>query len=182
MIDTDAIIRRYYDPDSPLYRILTEHSRHVADKALAVARRIPELNPDLEFIEEATLLHDIGIIRTQSPGIGCTGPHHYLCHGYIGREMLEENGLYPHGLVAERHTGTGFTTDTIIRLNLPLPHRDMVPVTLEEHIISYADKFFSKTPGAIGKEKTVDEVIALLSRFSDAHVETFMEWVERFGE
>ncbi len=182
MIDTDKIIRKYYDPDSNLYRILTEHSRYVADKALNIAKKRPDLNPDLVFIEEAALLHDIGIIKTKSVALGCHGPYPYLCHGFLGREMLEEQGLFPHGLVAERHTGTGLSRDVITTLNIGIPLRDMIPVTLEEQIICYADKFFSKTPGSLGKEKSIDEALKLLSTFSDAHVDTFKAWVERFGD
>ena len=34
----------------------------------------------------------------------------------------------------------------------------MLPVTLEEKIICYADKFYSKKPGALCFEKTLEEV------------------------
>ncbi|MEZ4602993.1 MAG: hypothetical protein R2861_06175 [Desulfobacterales bacterium] len=36
------------------------------------------------------------------------------------------------------------SVDEIQTHHLPLPLRSMVPVTLEEEIICYADKFFSK--------------------------------------
>lgn len=55
------IIKKYYPESSDAYRILVTHSRSVADKALALARLHPEMNLDLTFIEEATMLHDIGI-------------------------------------------------------------------------------------------------------------------------
>ena len=56
------IIKKYYPESSDAYRILVTHSRSVADKALALARLHPEMNLDLTFIEEATMLHDIGIL------------------------------------------------------------------------------------------------------------------------
>ena len=59
--------------------------------------------------------------------------------------MLRERGLNQHARVAERHTGTGLRKEEIIRRNLPLPHEDFVPETMEEQVICYADKFFSKT-------------------------------------
>ena len=57
-----------------------------------------------------------------------------------------------HALVAERHTGTGITMDQVIREHLPIPIRDYCPISLEEKIVCYADKFYSK--GHIGD--TVD--------------------------
>ena len=57
------IIKKYYPESSEAYHILTVHSRSVADTALEIARRHPELNLDLTFIEEAAMLHDIGIFN-----------------------------------------------------------------------------------------------------------------------
>ena len=61
------IIAKYYPVGSEAYRILVIHSRSVADKALAIARMHPEMNLDLTFVEEAAMLHDIGIFRCNAP-------------------------------------------------------------------------------------------------------------------
>ena len=61
------IIKKYYPESSDGYRILVTHSRSVADKALALARLHPEMNLDLTFIEEAAMLHDIGIFLCNAP-------------------------------------------------------------------------------------------------------------------
>ena len=61
------IIAKYYPVGSEAYRILVIHSRSVADKALAIARMHPEMNLDLTFVEEAAMLHDIGIFRVMLP-------------------------------------------------------------------------------------------------------------------
>lgn len=182
MLDAEKILRHYYDPDSRLYGILVEHSRRVAEKAVATARKVPELSPDLAFIEEAAMLHDIGIIRTKTPKLGCNGEHPYVFHGFLGREMLESLGLKRHALVAERHTGTGFTREEILERDLGLPARDMVPRSLEEEIVCYADKFFSKNQGGLSREKTLDEVLAYLSQFGEKQVQTFTSWARRFGD
>lgn len=181
MIDTDAIIHRFYDPGSTACRVLMEHSRCVADKACRIADRVSHLSPDRAFIEEAALLHDIGMIRTQAPAIGCQGEQPYLFHGVLGRDMLDGIDLPRHGLVAERHILTGITKDAIVARNLGLPLRDMVPVTLEEIIVCYADIFFSKTPGALDREKTVDDILGELSRYGGEHVLTFRRWLGQFG-
>ena len=67
------IIKKYYPESSDAYRILVTHSRSVADKALALARLHPEMNLDLTFIEEAAMLHDIGIFLCNAPDIDCHG-------------------------------------------------------------------------------------------------------------
>ena len=63
--------------------------------------------------------------------------------------------------------------------NLPLPHRDFVPETLEEQIICYADKFYSKTH--LEREKTYAHVLRSLSDFGDDVQRKFIEWHTRFG-
>ena len=82
------IIQKYYTPKSEAYRILVDHSRDVANKALAIARNHPELNLDLEFIEEAAMLHDIGIFKCKAESIGCFGDAEYICHGYLGADIM----------------------------------------------------------------------------------------------
>ena len=48
---------------------------------------------------------------------------------------------------------------------LPVPHRDMVPVSLEEQVICFADKFFSKTH--LDKEKSVEKALKSISRYGE---------------
>ncbi|KAA5400559.1 HDIG domain-containing protein, partial [Phocaeicola dorei] len=139
------IIKKYYPESSDAYRILVTHSRSVADKALALARLHPEMNLDLTFIEEAAMLHDIGIFLCNAPDIDCHGEADYICHGYLGADLMRKEGYPRHALVCERHTGTGLSLAMIEERNLPVPHRDMRPVSLAEQLICFADKFFSKT-------------------------------------
>ena len=67
-MDALAIIDKYYPQDNELKHILLTHSRSVADKALWIADRHPELELDRQFLEEASLLHDIGGRRTHTEG------------------------------------------------------------------------------------------------------------------
>ncbi len=149
------------------------------NKALQIADHHPELHIDKEFVKEAAMLHDIGICLTDAPSIKCFGIAPYLCHGYLGREILDELGYPKHGLVCERHTGTGISLEEIILENLPLPHRDMKPVSIEEKLICFSDCFFSKT--RIGQEKPADKVKYNLSKFGVASVYQFEEWEVLFG-
>lgn len=157
-IDAIGLIRKYYEPGSLAFNLLIGHSRAVAQKALEVAERLNNLTPDRLFIEEAALLHDIGIFGTDAPDIGCHGDKPYICHGYLGRELLEREGLPAHALVCERHVLVGISIADIDRHGLPIPRRDMLPLTLEERIICFADKFFSKKTDALVREKPLEEV------------------------
>ncbi len=175
-----SIIKKYYHPDTRAYYFLVHHSWMVAQKALDIAKRVSHLNPDLEFIEEAAMLHDIGILATDEPSIGCYGDKPYVCHGYAGREILENEGLYKHGLVCERHIGVGISIKDIKDKNLPLPERDMMPVSIEEQIICFADKFFSKNQEFLLKEKPIDLVLKGISKYGDEKLEIFKTWLKLF--
>jgi uncharacterized protein len=180
-MDPIEVISEFYEPGSRAYEVLVGHSRLVADKAMAVARRVAHLNPDLAFIGEAAMIHDIGIFMTDAPGFGCNGEKPYLCHGIIGRELLEKKGLPRHALVCERHVGTGISAEDIRRAGLPLPCRDMVPITLEEEIVCYADKFFSKSSKKNGAEKPLEKILKGLSSHGEEKAEKFMAWHRIFG-
>lgn len=158
-MNTEQIIKEYYRPGTKLYDIFMDHAESVTKKSIKIALGITHLNPDISFIEEAAMLHDIGIFMTWSPSIGCTGEHPYVCHGFLGRKLLDALGLPRHGLVCERHTGAGITAENIRDNDLPLPCRDMVPVTIEEEIICFADKFYSKKPKWAGLEKSVKKIM-----------------------
>ena len=94
--------------------------------------------------------------------------------------MLEAEGLPRHALVCERHTGAGLTVDDIIRQHLPLPLRDMTPQTLEERLICYADKFYSKS-GDIRREKPLDKVMKSMERHGPDTLARFMALHKEFG-
>jgi uncharacterized protein len=173
------IIAKYYKPKSKAYKILINHSRMVTEKALKIAQNHKELLPDMEFIEEASMLHDIGIFRTNAPNLYCFGEYPYLCHGYLGCELLVELGYPEHGLVCERHSGAGITTEEIIKNKLPLPVRDLMPISVEEQIICFADKFFSKS-GDLFHEKSVVDIRKSMQKFGNKNVVRFNEWCEIF--
>ncbi len=173
-----ALIDKYYPEENELKHILLTHSRSVADKALALARLHPELTLDLQFIEEAALLHDIGIFLTDADGIHCYGSHPYICHGYLGADLVRKEGYPRHALVCERHTGAGLSLKAIEERNLPIPHREMVPVSLEEQLICFADKFYSKTK--LDKEKSLEKARKSIERHGEEGLERFDNWCRLF--
>ena len=175
----EAIIDKYYQDNEPLRQILLTHSRSVADMALDVARRHPELSVDEDFLFEAAMLHDIGVFQTNAPGIQCFGSEPYIRHGWLGGQLLRQEGLPRHARVAERHTGTGLTREAIIRQSLPLPLEDFSPETTEEQIICYADKFFSKSH--LERVRTPEQVLQSLEKFGSESVERMKTWLQRFS-
>ncbi|WP_221658996.1 HD domain-containing protein [Bacteroides salyersiae] len=172
------LIDKYYPQDNELKHILLVHSRSVADKALGIAARHPELKLDETFLNEAAMLHDIGIFLTNAAPIYCFGTEPYICHGYLGADLVRKEGFQKHALVCERHTGAGLSLEEIINQQLPVPHREMLPVSLEEQVICFADKFYSKTH--LDREKTVDAARKSLSKYGEEGLTRFNRWCELF--
>ncbi len=172
------LIEKYYPEDNELRHILITHSQSVAQKALQIVSSHPELGLDAQFVEEAAMLHDIGIYRTDAPGIQCFGSEPYILHGRLGAEIMRKEGLERHARVCERHTGAGITCEEIIRQGLPLPHHDFLPETMEEKVVCYADKFFSKTH--LDREKTIGQAENSLAKFGEEGVRRFLEWERMF--
>lgn len=107
--------------------------RHVeAVSALAVeiaeACRKRGFNVDLQLVEIGGLLHDIGRAKT-----------HSVHHAVLGVDIARSLGLpEPVVSIIKRHVGGGITAKEAQKLGWP---QDIyVPLTLEEKIVSYADK------------------------------------------
>ena len=180
-INYQSVIDHFYKEDDALRHILLVHSRQVAGKALQIASRHPELQLDTDFLETAAMLHDIGIVRCDAPGIQCFGTEPYICHGRIGAEMLRNLlGQEAESIarVCERHTGAGLTEKDIVSQDLPLPHQDFLPETIAEQVICYADKFYSKSH--LEREKTVEQAARSLAKFGSEGVERFRKWAQMF--
>lgn len=174
------LIQKYIPADSKTYPIYITHVTLVTKKALDIARKLDLSDEQLQFIEEAGMLHDIGIIKVDDEEIFCTGSLPYITHGTEGRKILESEGFEKHALVCERHTGVGIYKEEIIERDLPLPKRDMLAETIEEEIISYADLFFSKDPKKLWYERKSEEAKQTITKFGEKHVQKFEEWEQRF--
>lgn len=176
------IIDQYYSDNPQARKILLDHSRLVTRKALKIARHLKSQGAsiDLQFISEAAMLHDIGMILTNTPELGCDGKGSYIQHGLKGKEILEREGLFKHARVCERHIGVGLTAEEIDKQHLPLPRRDMRPETLEEQIICYADLFYSKGDKNSNLEKNPTEIRKKLKKYGKNKVKIFDQWRETF--
>jgi len=176
-----SILRKYYPDGSLTGRILLEHGAAIASKAVPIAIRMGLTGEEVTFIEEASILHDIGIYLTNAPELGCKGSYPYICHGYLGHDLLIKEGLPQHALICERHTGAGISLEDIIKQSLPIPIRSMEPVTLIEKLIAYCDKFFSKDPGKLKQEKEYPEIVMNLSRHGADKAAIFESWHKMFN-
>lgn len=180
----------YYFPEKEnkaLRHILITHSLSVAQLAQDICLRHPELKADATFVYEAAMLHDIGIVKCDAAGISCFGTEPYIRHGMMGAQMLHDyarqflpgTDISAYARVCARHTGTGLTAKTIAAQGLPLPERDFTPETIEEKIVCYADKFFSKTK--LDRCKTYDHAERSLMKFGEEGVEVFRKWHAMFA-
>ena len=173
------VFRICYPEDNDLRRILLQHSQSVAIKSLQIVSLHPELNANRDFIINAAMLHDIGIKECDAPGIHCHGTNAYIQHGILGARILRAQGVDErYARVCERHTGTGITREDIASRHLPLPLVDLLPETIEEQIICYADKFYSKSHPE--RTKTIEQARNSILKFSDEGLKRFDNWVEMF--
>lgn len=171
-------ILKYYPEDNALRRLLIHHSEQVARRALKICDKHPELHLNREFLREAALIHDIGILLTDAPGIHCHGTMPYLTHGVQGAALMRQEGREDLARICERHTGTGLTVENISTQGLPLPLCDLLPETMEEQVVCYADKFYSKSHPE--RERTVEQTAKSLEKFGEAGVKKFLAWAELF--
>lgn len=173
------ILRKYCADNAALFDVLSRHSMDVARRALIVVDAHPELHADRSFVYEAAMLHDIGCVMVDAPGIQCMGTEPYIRHGLLGGQILRAEHLPRHARVAERHTGTGLTVEAIRQQQLPLPQQDFSPETIEEKIVCYADKFYSKS--RLDAEKSYDQVLHSLRKFGPEDCRRFEQWHAIFG-
>jgi len=123
------------------------HSKAVTKLALETANALKErgLKIDSELVEVGALLHDIGRSKT-----------HTVHHAVVGAEIAEAAGL-PESVVSiiKRHVGGGITDSEAKKLGWS---EDVyVPVTLEEKIVSYADKLIENSK-RVPIERTIEKL------------------------
>lgn len=174
-----AIINKYYPDDTPLRRLLLHHSWQVTDLAMRCANAHPEQGLDTGLVLAGGLLHDIGIFLCHAPKIYCTGTNHYLLHGFLGGQLMRQEGLEAIARICERHTGAGLKKDALLPLGLKMLPHDYLPETKEEQLICYADKFYSKSRPE--QTLTFDQAFQGLLRFGEDGAERFRQWHKMFA-
>lgn len=181
-VPTDARIRALherYAPTEAAFHLVWTHCRIVCEVAEQLLER-HGAGLDVALVRAGSLLHDIGVYRLHDAA-GRFDRANYVRHGVLGHALLRESGLPETlGRFCSRHTGVGLTREDVLRQRLPLPVADWTPVTDEEVLVMYADKFHSKTtpPTFV----TAASYSAAVRRFGADKVARFASLVERFGE
>jgi len=126
---------------------VVKHCEAVAELAIEIAEacRAKGLNVDLRLVEIGALLHDVGRSKT-----------HTVNHAIVGADLVKSAGL-PESvvLIIERHVGGGITAREAEALGWP--KGDYMPKTLEEKIVSYADKLIGNSK-RVPIEMTIEQL------------------------
>lgn len=137
-----------------------KHCKAVAKLAVETAETCKRngLKVNLKLVEIGALLHDIGRSKT-----------HGVYHAVIGARILKAAGLpKPVISIVKRHVGGGITTSEAEELGW---QKDVyAPLTIEEKIVSYADKLIKKSKrvpievalAELAKEERYDAVERIL--------------------
>jgi uncharacterized protein len=127
-----------------------KHCEAVAKLAVETAETLQKkgLDVDVALVEIGALLHDVGRSKT-----------HTVHHAIAGAKIAKSAGLpAPVVSILKRHVGGGITAEEAKKLGWPT--QDVyIPLTLEEKIVSYADKLI-----ASGKRVPVERTIEQLAR------------------
>jgi uncharacterized protein len=124
------------------------HCKAVADLALEIAQKLQNRGSkvDMLLVQAGALLHDIGRSKT-----------HSVDHGVVGAKIVLSEGLSDSlARIIRRHVGGGITEKEAAGFGWP---KDVyMPETLEEKIVSYADKLIDN-----GNRVPIDREIEKLS-------------------
>lgn len=150
-----------------IFEIVLRHSLEVLSKSIEIVNRKKLYGEtDFELIISGSILHDIGTFgflenkRNEKVEVTRNEASSYIRHGIIGAEILRREGLEGEALIAERHIGAGLTQKEIVANGWDLPHQDFLPISLEEKIICYADKFSSKNPDKVDTLESIEKEFA----------------------
>lgn len=175
--EIEALHNKYAPTDKLLHSVLThcqivwEVSEQLIDNA--------NLDVDRNIVEAGCLLHDIGVYALFDAAGNKLEDYNYMNHGVRGEELLKKERL-PRELwrIASHHLGIGFTEQDIKKQGLPFEHPYM-PETIEERLITYADKFHSKTNPP--RFNTYESFMATATTFGDDIAERFEQLAAEFG-
>jgi uncharacterized protein len=123
------------------------HCKAVSKIAVETAKTLNQkgIKVDVELVEIGALLHDLGRSKT-----------HTVNHVVAGVEICKAAGLPEPILgIIKRHVGGGITKTEAKELGWP--EDNYIPVTLEEKIVSYADKLVD-TSERVPIEDTINKL------------------------
>lgn len=164
-----------YSSSREVFEIVLGHSLEVLSKSIEIMNKKKLYDRiDFDLIISGSILHDIGTFEFLE---NKSANSEYIKHGIVGAEILRKEGLLKEAFIAERHTGAGLTAEEIVANGWSLPREDFLPVSLEEKIICYSDKFSSKTPG---KKDTLESVEREFEKYGESSLKRFLELKRMF--
>ena len=179
--DISNLIDKYYPEDSIGRSKYVPHVEVVASTVQQIIDHNSSLKIDRQLAINGAYLHDIGICMTNEPRLGCYGQTPYIQHGICGRDILLKEGFEKYAMFCERHIGIGLSKEFAIRHGFPLPQRDMNPKTIEEKIVCFADKFFSKSKEDLTKPEDLLSIRKEINSYGCNGLKIFDEWCKIFG-
>jgi uncharacterized protein len=175
------LIQKYISQNTELYGLYIQHAHQVATKATEIALNLDLRNKQINFIYNASLLHDIGVFKVNEPSLNCFGDKPYIQHTIEGFHILTAEKLPDYAEVALKHNSPGLTKENIIKNQIPLNVQyAYTPETIEQQIIAYSDLFFTKNPQFIHKEKTFAQVLKYYHHYGNRAVEEIKQWHQKF--
>ncbi len=125
------------------------HCKAVSSLAVQIAQRCKRngIDVDLDLVRIGALLHDIGRSKTHSV-------HHPIVGARIAQSLKLPEEIIR---IIKRHLGGGLTAKEASELGWP--NEDYIPETIEEKIVTYADKLIDGE-----KIVSIQETIRKLSR------------------
>ena len=179
MIDTLAIIHRYYPEGSDIERVLRQHAEDVTGLALELVDAHPRWGSTASSSRRRRCSTISGSIRPVRPRSSAQAKLPTSYTATSEPSYLRSLGLPRHAWVAERHTGSGLTAEEIAARAIPLPPGIYTPQCPEEELICYADKFYSKTK--LGQRKALERVRSGFSKHGEAALARFDALHQKYG-
>lgn len=176
-----AVIDKYYPVGTLRQSIYMQHVRAVADACASIIAHNQSISVDYQLMIDGAFVHDLGICMTNASDLDCQGSSPYIQHGILGRDMLIKEGLEKYAPFCERHVGVGLSKEFAAEHGFPQPHIDMFPITVEEQIVCFADKFFSKSLQNLSKPKPLEKIVDGIRKFGQRDLDTFLTWCNCFG-
>ncbi|MBW8017281.1 MAG: HD domain-containing protein [Planctomycetes bacterium] len=109
-----------------------QHAVLVADISTDIARKIIHNGHSLEISDVVlgALFHDVGYVNQK-------GIRHAIAGGQIVRDLGYGEKV---ARIVESHILGGLSKELILSSKLDLPHRDFLPITIEEKLVAVADQ------------------------------------------
>lgn len=168
-----------YAPNDQVYNLVYGHCQIVSEIALWCVDNIEsESEVDIDLLQSAALLHDIGTYILFDDDGKVSNERMYPLHAILGAKIVADEGIdMKISKIIETHVLLGLTKQEIIDTPWVLPARDYEPETIEGELLCYADRFHSKHPTFNAYDTFLDK----LKRNLPLQAAKFEAWSKRFG-